>query len=108
MITDKKMNALVVWNSRYKCDLGNEDDYRQKKTQYLTIILIITIIILRLYYIYVHYNLHSKFYQEHTIPSIRTAVLYKTVLWLKLMHEMKWVELENYSHGRKLRTSSML
>ena len=48
------MNALAVQKPCHKCDLGNKNDsVTDKKNncrQYLTAIIIITIIILRLYY----------------------------------------------------------
>ena len=47
------MIVFTVQNPRHKCDLGNKNDYRQENNcrQYLIVILINKIIILRLYYI---------------------------------------------------------
>ena len=43
-----------VQNPRHKCDLGNKNDsVSLTSRQYLSVIIIITIIILRLYYIFV-------------------------------------------------------
>ena len=40
--------------------------------------------------------------QEYIIPSIRNAVVRKWFCGCNHVHEMKWVELEIDSHGRKL------
>ena len=50
-----QMNALSVQNPLHKCDLGNKNNSVENNCrQYLTVIIIITILILKLYYICVH------------------------------------------------------
>ena len=81
------MNALIVQNPCHKCDLGNKDNSVTHKKisvhrQYLTVIIITTIIILRLYYICVCAL-------QLTLPSLRSAVL-KSRLKTGMMKSNRW------------------